>query len=79
MPTQFVEWADEHREVLDRVVGVLARNGTWPLLSDLTRDFVRLGTPTPVEAIFFDTPQPLRFRTGHPGRAVLSLFGLSSG
>jgi hypothetical protein len=76
MPAQFVEWADEHRELLDRVVWVLARNGIWPLLTDLTRDFVRLGKPTPVEAIFFDMPQPLRFRTGHPERAVLSLFGL---
>jgi hypothetical protein len=76
MPAQFVEWADEHREVLDRVVGILTTTGTWPLLTDLTRDFVRLGTPTAVEAIFFDMPQPLRFRTGHPERAVLSLFGL---
>jgi hypothetical protein len=76
MPAQFVDWADEHRELLDRVVWVLARNGTWPLLTDLTRDFVRLGKPTPVEAIFFDMPQPLQFRTGHPARAVLSLFGL---
>lgn len=76
MPAQFIEWADEHREVVDRVVWVLADTGTWPLLADLTRDFVRLGSPTPVEAVFFDMPQPLRFRTGHPERAVLSLFGL---
>lgn len=47
MPAQFVEWADEHRELLDRVVWVLARNGTWPLLTDLTRDFLRLGKATP--------------------------------
>jgi hypothetical protein len=76
MHAQFVQWAEEHREVLDRVVGVLTRNGNWPLLTDLTRDFVRLGTPTTVEAIFFDLPQPLRFRSGHPERAILSLFGL---
>lgn len=76
MPAQFVRWADEHRELLDMVVSVLARKGTWPLLTDLTRDFVRLGKPTPVESIVFDMPQPLRFRTGHPERAVLSLFGL---
>jgi hypothetical protein len=76
MPAQFVDWADQHRDLLERVVSGLARNGTWPLLTDLTRESVRLGTPSPVEAIFFDMPQPLRFRTGHPERAVLSLFGL---
>ncbi len=76
MPAQFVAWADEHRELLDRIVAALASDGAWPLLTDLTRAFVRLGKPTPVEAIVFDMPQPLRFRTGHPERAVLSLFGL---
>lgn len=76
MPEQFVEWADEHRELMEMVVGLLARTGNWPLLTDLTRDFVRIGKPTRVEAIFFDMPQPLRFRTGYPERAVLSLFGL---
>jgi hypothetical protein len=76
MPAQFVEWADEHRELLERVVSVLARTGAWPLLTDLTRDFVRLGKPMPVEAIFHGMPQPLWFRSGHPERAVLSLFGL---
>lgn len=76
MPAQFIRWADEHREVLDTVVLTLTRTGNWPLLTDLTRDFVRIGNPTPVESIFFHMPQPLRFRTGHPERAVLSLFGL---
>lgn len=76
MPAQFAVWADEHRELLEMVVGLLAKTGTWPQLTDLTRDLVRLGKPTAVEAIFFDMPQPLRFRTGHPERAVLSLFGL---
>ena len=76
MPQPFIEWADDHRELLDRVVWTLARDGAWPLLTDLTRDFVRLGKPIPVEAIVFDMPQPLRFRTGYPERAVLSLFGL---
>jgi TIR domain-containing protein len=76
MPSQFLEWADAHQELLERVVSVLTATGTWPLLADLTRDFVRLGNPIPVEAVIFDMPQPLRFRTPPPERAVLSLFGL---
>jgi hypothetical protein len=66
IPAQFSDWADQHRELLDHVVSTFASTGTWPLLTDLTRDLVRLGKPTPVEAIFFDMPQPLRFRTSHP-------------
>ena len=48
MPAQFVAWADEHRELLDRIVAALASDGAWPLLTDLTRAFVRLGKPSPV-------------------------------
>lgn len=76
MPDEFGEWAEAHHELLEHVVRTLQTTGQWPLLSDLTRDFVRVGKPTRVEAIFAEMPPALRYRTGHPERAVLSLLGL---
>jgi hypothetical protein len=76
MPSEFSEWVEAHSELLDHVVRIVLETGEWPLLTDLTRDFVRARKPTRVEAVFWDMPPALRYRTGHPERAVLSLLCL---
>ncbi len=76
MPAQFVEWADEHRELLASIVEHLQRTGEWPLLVDLTRESVRRGRPIHAEQIAFEMPKALGFRSPYPERFILSLFGL---
>lgn len=56
-----VEWAREHREVLERVVDHLLATGDWPIAEDLTRQFVREGQPIPIRSVLFSMPKALGF------------------
>jgi TIR domain len=76
LPPEVVEWAREHREVLERIVEQLLSTGAWPSPKDLTRQFVREDRPIAVGSLLLEMPRPLGFVETYPEKVVLLLFGL---
>jgi hypothetical protein len=73
LPPDLVQWAREHREILERIVERLLATGTWPSPEVLTRQFVREENPVPVRSLMFSMPRQLGFVETVPEKVVLLL------
>jgi hypothetical protein len=76
LPAEVARWADEHREVLERIVGELLASGRWPSIKKLTRQLAQEQRPVALNDLLWHMPRPLGFVETHPDRVVLLLFGL---
>ncbi len=76
LPADVLQWAREHREILERVVEELLAAGEWPSPTVLTRKLVREDNPVAVGSLMFSMPRQLGFTETYPEKIFLLLNAL---